>query len=131
MVNVGTTLDDLGEYLAEAPSIGAWARGAKVAPRAGVHATHWDAEGIREALLQSGKLVLTSAPGATATALGCRRRGAALPRLIGARGRLMPGERTEAHRNSERDPLVVRRLRRTLFSFVGGGSTADGAPATS
>ncbi len=115
MVNVGNTLEDLGEYLAEHHLIGAWARGAKIAPRAGITATHWDAEGIREALLQSGKLVDIGSGGATGmrSVVGVEAR--RFPVYMNAQV-LMPGERTEAHRNLRSETrLVVEAPKEAVF----------------
>ena len=105
MTNVGTTIDDLNEFLAEYHLVGAGLRreGEK---RSGNSARHWKWEGIYPALIQSGKVV-TVGPGAMA---GMRT-------IAGVEGYnshmwmdyqiLMPGERTQAHRTMRSETRLV------------------------
>jgi gentisate 1,2-dioxygenase len=105
MVNVGTTIDDLNEFLAQYHLVGAGLR--RDGPRrSGNTARHWKWEGIEAALLQSGKIV-TVGPGAMA---GMRT-------IAGVEGYnshmwmdyqiLMPGERTQAHRTMRSETRLV------------------------
>jgi gentisate 1,2-dioxygenase len=106
MPNVGSTLDELGEYLAEHHLVGAWARGSTVSPRKGATAAHWKWEGIRESLLQSGKLVGIGSGGATGMRSVTGVEARPFPVYMNVQV-LMPGERTEAHRNLRSETRLV------------------------
>ena len=105
MANVGTTIEDLNEFLAQYHLVGAGLRreGEK---RTGNASLHWKWEGISAALHQSGKIV-TVGPGAMA---GMRT-------IAGVEGYnshiwmdyqiLMPGERTKAHRTMRSETRLV------------------------
>ncbi len=106
MATVGTSLEDLGEFLAEHHLVGAWARNNSQAPRKGKAVAHWRWEGIRDALLQSGKLVNIGSGGQTGmrsvTGVEARHFPVYMNTQI-----LMPGERTEAHRNLRSETRLV------------------------
>src|SRR5687768_8905224 len=104
--NVGSTMEDLAAYLAEHHLVGAWARNSGLTPRKGPTVAHWNGETIRQSLLQSGKLVGIGSGGATGmrSVVGVEARD--YPVYMNAQV-LMPGERTEAHRNLRSETRLV------------------------
>lgn len=106
MANVGTTLEDLGEFLAEHHLVGAWARSSTQAPRKGKTAAYWSWAGIHDALMQSGKLVGIGSGGQTGmrSVTGVEARGYPVYMNVQI---LMPSERTEAHRNLRSETRLV------------------------
>ena len=106
MASTARTLEDISDLLAEHHLIGSWARGNMLPPRAGKTAAHWSGEGIRRALLESGEVTQIGSGGQTGmrsvTGVEARRS----PVYMNAQV-LMPGERTEAHRNLRSETRLV------------------------
>lgn len=100
------TMEELAEFLAEHHLVGSWARDKVVPPRTGKTAAHWRGEGIRNALLGSGEMTQIGSGGQTGmrsvTGIEARR----APVYMNAQV-LMPGERTEAHRNLRSETRLV------------------------
>jgi len=107
MADVGTTTEDLERFLAEHHLVGAGLkRQGTAAPRKGNTAAHWKWEGIRAGLLQSGKIVSIGAEGMTGmrSVTGIEARGFPIWMNVQV---LMPGERTQAHRNMRSETRLV------------------------
>ncbi len=77
-----------------------------MAPRRGHTAAYWSGQSIREALLQSGKLVGIGSGGATGMRSVTGVEARSCPVHMNAQV-LMPGERTEAHRNLRSETRLV------------------------
>jgi gentisate 1,2-dioxygenase len=105
MPNVGTTIEDLNEFLAQYHLVGAGLRreGEK---RTGNAANHWRWEGIEAALFQSGKIV-TVGPGAMAGMRTIAGVEAYNTHMWMDYQILMPGERTKAHRTMRSETRLV------------------------
>ena len=106
MITVGETIEDLANFLAENNLVGSWARRSSPPPRKGKTAAYWSWESIRGALMGSGKLVNIGSDGETGmrsvTGVEARRFPVYMNTQI-----LMPGERTEAHRNLRSETRLV------------------------
>lgn len=107
MSEVGTSHEDLERFLADHHLVGAGLRRDGVAPpRQGNTAAHWRWEGIYRGLLQSGKIVTVGPGGMTGmrsvTGIEARQ----FPIWMNAQI-LMPGERTQAHRNIRSETRLV------------------------
>ncbi|MPZ15399.1 MAG: cupin domain-containing protein [Chloroflexi bacterium] len=106
MSTAGKTREELAALLAEHHLIGAWARNNAPPPRAGKTAAYWRWDAIRNALLASGSLVDIGSGGETGmrsvTGVEARR----YPVYMNAQV-LMPGERTQAHRNLRSETRLV------------------------
>jgi gentisate 1,2-dioxygenase len=107
MVDVGTTTEDLEAFLAEHHLVGAGLKRRGTAPaRTGNTAAHWKWEGIHTGLLQSGKIVSIGSDGMTGmrSVTGIEARGFPIWMNVQV---LMPGERTQAHRNMRSETRLV------------------------
>ena len=107
MSDVGTTHEDLERFLAEHHLVGAGLRReGRAAPRQGNTAAHWSWEGIYKGLMQSGKIVTVGPNGMTGmrSVVGIEAR--SFPIWMNAQI-LMPGERTQAHRNLRNETRLV------------------------
>lgn len=107
MIDVGTTHEDLERFLAAHHLIGAGLRReGQGAPRQGDTAAHWRWEGIYKGLMQSGKIVTVGPGGMTGmrSVTGIEARN--FPIWMNAQI-LMPGERTQAHRNMRNETRLV------------------------
>jgi gentisate 1,2-dioxygenase len=107
MSDVGTTHEDLERFLASHHLIGAGLKRDGVAPpREGNTAAYWSWEGIHKGLMQSGKIVSVGPGGMTGmrsvTGIEARK----FPIWMNAQI-LMPGERTQAHRNTRSETRLV------------------------
>jgi gentisate 1,2-dioxygenase len=107
MSDVGTTHEDLERFLAEHHLVGAGLRrDARAAPRQGNTAAHWKWDGIRRGLMRSGEIVTVGPNGMTGmrSVVGIEAR--QFPIWMNAQI-LMPGERTQAHRNLRSETRLV------------------------
>ncbi len=107
MSDVGTTHADLERFLAEHHLVGAGLRREGVAPpRQGKTAAHWSWEGIYRGLMRSGEIVTVGPDGMTGmrSVVGIEAR--RFPIWMNAQI-LMPGERTQAHRNLRSETRLV------------------------
>lgn len=107
MSDVGTTTQDLERFLAEHHLAGAGLRREGVAsPRKGNTAAHWTWEGIYQGLMQSGKIVSIGAEGMTGmrSVTGIEARNFPIWMNVQI---VMPGERTQAHRNMRSETRLV------------------------
>jgi gentisate 1,2-dioxygenase len=107
MSEVGTTHEDLERFLARHHLVGAGLKREGVAPlREGNTAAYWSWEGIYKGLMQSGKIVTVGPGGMTGmrsvTGIEARK----FPIWMNAQI-LMPGERTQAHRNTRSETRLV------------------------
>lgn len=108
MVSVGTTAQDLQRFLAEHHLAGAGLKPADGGPklREGNTSAHWTWDGIHDGLQQSGRIVSVGPGGMTGmrsvTGVEARR----FPIWMNAQI-LMPGERTQAHRNIRSETRLV------------------------
>ena len=105
--DVGTTTEDLERFLAEHHLVGAGLRRDGAAPlREGNTAAHWRWEGIYRGLMQSGKIVTVGPNGMigmrSVTGIEAR----SFPIWMNAQI-LMPGERTQGHRNIRSETRLV------------------------
>ncbi|HEY2986671.1 MAG TPA: cupin domain-containing protein [Candidatus Binatia bacterium] len=107
MGDVGTTHEDLERFLAEHHLVGAGLRReGRAAPRTGNTAAHWKWEGIYKGLMRSGEIVTVGPNGMTGmrSVVGIEAR--SFPIWMNAQI-LMPGERTQAHRNMRNETRLV------------------------
>jgi gentisate 1,2-dioxygenase len=107
MVDVGTTTEDLERFLAAYHLAGAGLRRrGGVEPRTGKTAAHWSWEGIYNGLMQSGKIVSIGADGMTGmrSVTGVEARNFPIWMNVQI---VMPGERTQAHRNMRSETRLV------------------------
>lgn len=107
MSDVGTTHQDLERFLAEHHLVGAGLRREGMAPhRQGNTAAHWSWEGIYQGLMRSGEIVTVGPDGMTGmrSVTGIEARN--FPIWMNAQI-LMPGERTQAHRNTRSETRLV------------------------
>jgi gentisate 1,2-dioxygenase len=107
MSDVGTTHDDLERFLADHHLTGAGLRREGVAPlREGNTSAYWRWEGIYKGLMQSGKIISVGPGGMTGmrSVTGIEARN--FPIWMNAQI-LMPGERTQAHRNTRSETRLV------------------------
>ncbi len=107
MSDIGATQEDLERFLAEHHLSGAGLKpGGQAAPRKGNTAAHWTWEGIYKGLMQSGKIVTVGPNGMigmrSVTGIEAR----SFPIWMNAQI-LMPGERTQAHRNTRSETRLV------------------------
>jgi gentisate 1,2-dioxygenase len=107
MSEVGTTHEDLERFLARHHLVGAGLKREGVAPlREGNTAAYWSWEGIYKGLMQSGKIVTVGPGGMTGmrsvTGIEARKFPIWMNTQI-----LMPGERTQAHRNTRSETRLV------------------------
>jgi gentisate 1,2-dioxygenase len=105
--DVGTTHEDLEHFLAGHHLVGAGLRReGRATPREGNTAAHWSWEGIYKGLMQSGKIVTIGPNGMTGmrSVVGIEAR--RFPIWMNAQI-LMPGERTQAHRNLRSETRLV------------------------
>jgi gentisate 1,2-dioxygenase len=105
--DVGTTHEDLERFLAEHHLVGAGLRReGRAAPRTGNTAAHWKWEGIYKGLMRSGEIVTVGPNGMTGmrSVVGIEAR--SFPIWMNAQI-LMPGERTQAHRNMRNETRLV------------------------
>ena len=107
MIDVGTTHEDLEHFLAEHHLVGAGLRrDGRAAPRQGNTAAHWKWDGIYRGLMRSGEIVTVGPNGMTGmrSVVGIEAR--RFPIWMNAQI-LMPGERTQAHRNLRSETRLV------------------------
>ena len=107
MSDVGTTHEDLERFLAEHHLVGAGLRrDGRAAPRQGNTAAHWKWDGIYRGLMRSGEIVTVGPNGMTGmrSVVGIEAR--RFPIWMNAQI-LMPGERTQAHRNLRSETRLV------------------------
>lgn len=107
MTTVGKSIEDLERFLAEFHLVGAGLRREGMAPpREGWTRAHWKWQGIHDGLQQSGKLVSVGPGGMTGmrSVVGIEARH--FPIWMNAQI-LMPGERTQAHRNIRSETRLV------------------------
>lgn len=107
MADVGTTHEDLERFLAEHHLIGAGLRrDSRPALRQGNTAAHWKWEGIYRGLMRSGEIVTVGPNGMTGmrSVVGIEAR--KFPIWMNAQI-LMPGERTQCHRNLRSETRLV------------------------
>ena len=107
MSDVGTTHEDLERFLAEHHLVGAGLRREGMAPhREGNTAAYWSWDGIYNGLMRSGEIVTVGPGGMTGmrSVTGIEARN--FPIWMNAQI-LMPGERTQAHRNTRSETRVV------------------------
>ncbi len=107
MIDVGTTHQDLERFLAEHHLVGAGLRRHdQAAPRQGNTAAHWQWDGIYRGLTRSGEIVTVGPNGMTGmrSVVGIEAR--RFPIWMNAQI-LMPGERTQAHRNLRSETRLV------------------------
>ena len=107
MDDVGTTHEDLERFLAEHHLVGSGLRRQGMAPpREGNTMAHWRWEGIYRGLMRSGEIVPVGPEGMTGmrsvTGIEARK----FPIWMNAQI-LMPGERTQAHRNTRSETRLV------------------------
>ncbi|HWO42277.1 MAG TPA: cupin domain-containing protein [Candidatus Eisenbacteria bacterium] len=107
MDSVGRTQEDLERFLAEHHLVGAGLRrDSRAQPRRGNTAAHWKWDGIYHGLLRSGQIVTVGPDGMTGmrSVTGIEARN--FPIWMNAQI-LMPGERTQAHRNLRSETRLV------------------------
>jgi gentisate 1,2-dioxygenase len=107
VIDVGTTHEDLEWFLAAHHLVGAGLRReGQAPPRKGNTAAHWSWEGIYKGLMQSGEIVTVGPNGMTGmrSVTGIEARN--FPIWMNAQI-LMPGERTQAHRNLRNETRLV------------------------
>jgi gentisate 1,2-dioxygenase len=105
--DVGTTHEDLERFLAEHHLVGAGLRReGRAAPRQGNTAAHWKWDGIYRGLRRSGEIVTVGPAGMTGmrSVVGIEAR--RFPIWMNAQI-LMPGERTQCHRNLRSETRLV------------------------
>jgi gentisate 1,2-dioxygenase len=106
-VEVGRTREDLERFLAAYHLVGAGLKPKEgPQPRVGNTAAHWRWEGIYKGLLQSGKIVTVGPGGMTGMRSVTGIEARSFPIWMNAQI-LMPGERTEAHRNLRNETRLV------------------------
>lgn len=106
-MDVGTTHEDLEKFLAAYHLTGAGLRREGVAPpRAGNTAAHWSWEGIYKGLVRSGEIVTVGPNGMTGmrSVTGIEARNFPIWMNVQI---LMPGERTQGHRNMRSETRLV------------------------
>lgn len=107
MSGVGTTKEDLERFLAEHHLVGAGLRrDADVPRREGNTAAHWTWEGIYNGLMRSGSLVTVGPGGMTGMRSVTGIEARTFPIWMNVQI-LMPGERTQAHRNTRSETRLV------------------------
>ena len=107
MIDVGTTHEDLERFLAAHHLVGAGLRrDGQAPPRRGHTAAHWTWDGIYRGLMRSGEIVTVGPKGMTGmrSVVGIEAR--KFPIWMNAQI-LMPGERTQAHRNMRSETRLV------------------------
>lgn len=107
MIDVGKTHQDLERFLAAHHLIGAGLRrDGQAQPRKGNTAAHWSWQGIYNGLKRSGEIVTVGPDGMTGmrSVTGIEARN--FPIWMNAQI-LMPGERTQAHRNMRNETRMV------------------------
>ena len=107
MSDVGTTHEDLERFLAEHHLVGAGLRRDGMAPlREGNTSAYWSWDGIYQGLKRSGEIVTVGPGGMTGmrSVTGIEARN--FPIWMNAQI-LMPGERTQAHRNTRSETRLV------------------------
>src|SRR4029077_11868275 len=105
--DVGKTHEDLERFLADHHLVGAGLRReGRAAPRQGNTAAHWTWDGIYRGLMRSGEIVTVGPNGMTGmrSVVGIEAR--KFPIWMNAQI-LMPGERTQAHRNLRSETRLV------------------------
>jgi gentisate 1,2-dioxygenase len=115
MTDVGTTHEDLERFLAEHHLVGAGLRREGAKARQGNTAAHWKWDGIHRGLMRSGEIVTVGPNGMTGmrSVVGIEAR--KFPIWMNAQI-LMPGERTQAHRNLRSETrLVCQAPKHALF----------------
>ena len=107
MSDVGTTHEDLERFLGEHHLIGAGLRrDGRATARQGNTAAHWKWDGVYRGLMRSGEIVTVGPDGMTGmrSVVGIEARN--FPIWMNAQI-LMPGERTQAHRNLRSETRLV------------------------
>jgi gentisate 1,2-dioxygenase len=107
MVDVGTTKEDLEQFLAEHHLSGAGLRRDNPPPaRKGPTAAHWTWDAIRAGLMRSGEVVTVGPNAMTGmrSVTGIETKGCPIWMNVQI---LMPGERTQAHRNMRSETRLV------------------------
>lgn len=107
MSDVGTTHEDLERFLAEHHLVGAGLRREGMAPhREGNTSAHWTWEGIYKGLKRSGEIVSVGPGGMTGmrSVTGIEARNFPIWMNVQI---LMPGERTQGHRNTRSETRLV------------------------
>lgn len=107
MSDVGSSHEDLERFLAEHHLVGAGLkRNGRLTPREGKTAAHWRWDGIYRGLMRSGEIVTVGPGGMTGmrSVVGIEAR--RFPIWMNAQI-LMPGERTQCHRNLRSETRLV------------------------
>ena len=107
MSDVGTTHEDLERFLGDHYLVGAGLkRDKRVTPRTGKTAAHWNWDGIYRGLQRSGEIVTVGPDGMTGmrSVVGIEAKN--FPIWMNAQI-LMPGERTQCHRNLRSETRLV------------------------
>ena len=107
MTDVGTTHEDLEHFLGDHYLVGAGLkRDPRVKPRSGKTAAHWQWDGIYRGLQRSGEIVTVGPDGMTGmrSVVGIEAKN--FPIWMNAQI-LMPGERTQCHRNLRSETRLV------------------------
>ena len=106
MSKVYETIGDLSEFLAQHHLVGSWARANAPTARKGKTAAYWSWDAIRNALIRSGETVNIGSKGQTGMRSVTGVEARPFPVYMNAQI-LMPGERTEAHRNLRSETRLV------------------------
>jgi hypothetical protein len=107
MTDVGTTHEDLERFLGEHHLVGAGLkRDKRAAVREGKTAAHWKWDGIHRGLKRSGEIVTVGPNGMTGMRSVVGIEAKKFPIWMNAQI-LMPGERTQAHRNLRSETRLV------------------------
>ena len=107
MNDVGTTHEDLEQFLAQHHLVGAGLRrDGRNVPRQGNTAAHWKWDGIYRGLMRSGEIVTVGPNGMTGMRSVVGIEAKRFPIWMNAQI-LMPGERTQAHRNLRSETRLV------------------------
>jgi len=107
MNEVGTTHEDLERFLGAHHLVGAGLKRDKsVLPREGKTAAHWHWDGIYRGLMRSGKIVTVGPGGMTGMRSVVGMEAKKFPIWMNAQI-LMPGERTQCHRNLRSETRLV------------------------
>ena len=107
MSSVGTTHEDLEKFLAGHHLVGAGLRREGMAPpRTGATGAHWRWEGIYQGLMRSGEIVTVGPNGMTGMRSVTGIEATHFPIWMNVQI-LMPGERTQGHRNMRNETRLV------------------------
>jgi len=107
VTDVGTTHEDLEHFLGEHHLVGAGLRrDGRATPRQGNTAAHWKWDGMYRGLMRSGEIVTVGPDGMTGMRSVVGIEAKRFPIWMNAQI-LMPGERTQAHRNLRSETRLV------------------------